>query len=175
VFGRCTTIAERISSFINHISTWLLFSLMIAGIAGIVARYARAPIDGILTLSVFLLIGFVFFSLAYAQLRKRHVAIEFFVLRVGIGIRLLLRAITMLISAGACLILVLASWPYAWKSLEAGERMDGPPFFPIYPAKLSVSVGVSFLLLQIIVDLFKALKAARSQSEHFNHSKRDNE
>lgn len=174
MFGRFTTIAERISSFINHISTWLLFSLMIFGIAGIVARYARGPMDGILALSVFLLMGFVFFSLAYAQLCKRHVAIEFFILRVGIKIRLFLKAITMLLSAGACLILVLATWPYAWRSLVAGERMDGPPFFPIYLAKLSVSVGVSFLFLQIIVDLFKALKAARSQSEHFNHSEEDN-
>jgi len=175
VFRICATIVERISSFLNHISTWFLFLLMIVGIAGIVARYARAPIDGILKLSVFLLIGFVFFALAYTQLCKRHVAVEFFVLRVGIKIRSLLRVIATLISAGACLILVLASWPYAWKSLEVGERMDGPPFFPIYPAKLSVCVGVSFLLLQIIVDLFKALKTALSQSKHFNNSEGDNE
>jgi TRAP-type C4-dicarboxylate transport system permease small subunit len=170
MFGK---IAERISTLANYVGMSCIFVLMILGIVGIVARFAGAPLSGILSLSVFMLVGSVYLSMAYAQLRKSHVAVEFLVTKLHTTPRLFLRTISTLLTAVACLILVRACWPYAWASWRADECMHGEPFYPIYPSKLSVAVGVSILLIQVIADIAKAVRSLRVKSEHSKNSKRD--
>ena len=158
-------IVERTSFLANCISELLIVALMVVGIVGIVTRFAGYPISGILRLSVFVLVGSMYFAFAYAQLRKSHVALEFFVLRMRTDHRSLLRTIAMFLSVVACIILVLGIWPYAWASLETGECMDGEPFYPLWPVKFCAGVAASILLLQIISDFVKAVVILRAKTE----------
>jgi TRAP-type mannitol/chloroaromatic compound transport system permease small subunit len=43
----------------------------------------------------------------------------------------------------------------------ADEHMQGEPFYPIYPSKLSIGLGFSILLFQVIADILKAVKSLR--------------
>lgn len=149
-------IVERASTIINYISVWCIFALMVIGIIAILMRLVGAPLSGVITSSVFILVISLYLSFAYTQLRKGHVNVELLVLRISARPRLILLTITTFLSAVACLFLVWASWPNALESLMTREFMHGEPF-PIYPAKLSIAVGTSFLFLQIIADFLKTI------------------
>jgi TRAP-type C4-dicarboxylate transport system permease small subunit len=158
-------IAERLSTYANYVGMLCIFLLMLFGIVGIITRFAGAPLSGILTLSVFMLVGAVYFSIGYGQLRKSHVAVEFLVIKLPTTPRLFLKTISTFLAGVACIFLVWASWPYAWASLVVDEHMQGEPFYPIYPSKLSIGLGFSILLFQVIADILKAVKSFRARSE----------
>lgn len=156
-------ISERISSAVGHFGAWCIFGLMITGIVGIITRFAGVPLSGIVSLSVFIFIGTVYLSFAYAQVRDNHVAVHLFISRLPSKHRLFMKSVITFLSAVACFFLVWASWPYAWDSLMIGERMHGEPYYPIYPAKFCVAIGASIFLLQLIADFVKSLKSLREK------------
>jgi TRAP-type C4-dicarboxylate transport system permease small subunit len=106
-------IAERLSTYANYVGMACIFLLMLFGIVGIITRFAGAPLSGILSLSVFMLVGAVYFSIGYGQLRKSHVAVEFLVINLPTTPRLFLKTISTFLAGVACIFLVWASWPYA--------------------------------------------------------------
>jgi TRAP-type mannitol/chloroaromatic compound transport system permease small subunit len=157
-------IAGAISSFVNYISAWGLFVLMATGIVGIIARLAGAPMSGIISLSIFIFIGSVYLSFAYAQLRGNHISVELFVGQLSSKYQRVMRVVTVFLSAVGCSLLVWALWPYAWESLMVGERMSGEPYYPIYPAKISAAVGSTVFLLQLVADLVRGIKLLKVDS-----------
>lgn len=168
-------IPERTSSAVGHFGAWCIFALMVTGVVGIITRFAGAPLSGIMSLSIFIFIGSVYLSFAYAQVRDNHVAVHLFTSRLPSKARLVLKAVTSFLSAAACFFLVWASWPYAWESLMIGERMHGEPYYPIYPAKLCVAIGATIFLLQLIADFVKSIQSLREKSVSFDQSKGNEE
>ena len=156
-------IAEKTSSAVGHFGAWCIFGLMVTGIVGIITRFAGAPLSGIVSLSVFIFIGTVYLSFAYAQVRDNHVAVHLLISRLPSKHRLVMKSVIAFLSAIACFFLVWATWPYAWDSLMIGERMHGEPFYPIYPAKICVAIGASIFFLQLIADFVKSLRSLRGK------------
>ena len=149
-------ISAKMSSIANFFSSWAIFALMIIGIIGITARYAGAPISGIISISLFVFIGSVFLSLAFVQLRESHVAVTFLVIKLPKKMQFVLKIVAAFFSALACFMLVWAIWPFAWESFMYGERMSGEPYYPIYPVKLCAALGLSILFVQVFFDFIKS-------------------
>lgn len=161
MFARIT---ERICSLLHYVGMWLIFLLLIVGIVGVISRFVGNPIGGMISLSMFILVGSIYLCLAYTQLRKGHVAVEFVVERMHMEHRSILGIISPFLSMAACSLLLWGSWPYALASLQLGECMDGAPYYPIWPTKLCIAIGVSILFLQTIADFVKAVAALRTKA-----------
>ena len=131
------------------------FVIMLLTIIGIASRILGAPFSGITNLSESLLVIAVYCGIAYAQQVKQHVAVEFFITRLGKTPKQILTIINLVIPLCVCSVLVIICWDYALESWGLREKMDGAPFYPIYPPKIAIAVGISLLWLQLLADLFK--------------------
>ena len=152
---------DRLSLWTNIISSWGLFVLMALGIISILLRLAGVGLSGVVNLTTYLMVAVVYLSLAYAQLREQHVRVDFFVSRIHGKPGLILTVLASLLALIACLITLWGSWKYAWASLVIRERMDGAPFYPIYPTKIILSVGLTVLCLQLVADVVKIFNQYR--------------
>lgn len=151
----------QISSWGNFIGSWGLFVLMCIGVVAVGLRWAGIPLGGAINLSVYILVAVIYFSLAYAQLKDENVAVELVVNRFRGRSRQLIIIIALLISLVACFFLVWSSCKSTWLSWSVRERMDGAPFYPIYPSKIALAIGVVLLFLQLLADFIKAVRQYR--------------
>lgn len=150
---------------VNALSMITIILLMTLMIVGIIARIIGIPFSGVTNLSESLLVIAIYLSIAYTQQTKQHVAVEFLVGSLNEKNRKILSAINVIIPIVICSIIVFTSWDYAIDSWKLREKMDGAPFYPIYPPKIAIAVGVSFLWLQLIADFFRGALAFLIKSE----------
>jgi TRAP-type mannitol/chloroaromatic compound transport system permease small subunit len=153
-----TRVIERLSYAGCLLSQALAFTLMILGVVIVVLRFVRYPFIGGINLSTFFLVGVVYLVQAQVQRRNQNVAVDLFVLRTYGNTRKALTFVQLFISLAITVVITSTVWGFAWESFEARERIDGAPFYPLYPVKIAVAVSISLLLLQLIVDVLKAFK-----------------
>ncbi len=151
-----TRVIERLSYAGGLLSQVLMFALMVLGVVFVLLRFIGHPFVGGINLTTFFLVGAVYFVQAQVQRRKQHVAVDLFVTRTGGTARKTFTLLELFVSTVITAIITWTVWGYAWESFEALERIDGAPFYPLYPVKLAVAVSVSLLLLQLVVDLVRA-------------------
>lgn len=154
---------EKLSILVHLVSSWGLFVLMGIGIAAVTVRWAGYGLSGAINLSIYFLVSIVYLSLAYTQLRGQHVALELFVTRVHGRMRAVLMIVALALSLLASTFMAWSSWGYAWSSWIAKERMEGAPFYPIYPGKIALAIGITVLWLQLLADLIKTADQLRQQ------------
>lgn len=153
-----TRVIERLSYAGGLLSQALMFALMVLGVVFVLLRFVGHPFVGGINLTTFFLVGAVYFVQAQVQRRNQNVAVDLFVMKTRGAVRRTLTWIQLLISTAITVVITWTVWGFAWESFEARERIDGAPFYPLYPVKLAVAVSISLLLLQLIVDVLKALR-----------------
>lgn len=146
---------DRITRTINGISMVTFFVIMLLTVLGIILRFLGAPLSGLTNLSESLLVIAVYCGIAYAQQVKQHVAVEFLITRLSRTPQKILTMINLIIPFGICTILIFVSWNFALESWHVSERMSGAPFYPIYPPKIAIAIGISLLWLQLLADLLR--------------------
>ena len=148
---------------VDYLATATLWLLMLLIIWGVIARLAGAPISGVINLSESLLVVAIYLGIARTQQAKHHVSLELVTMRLSERHRRLLNLFVVTpVSIAICSVFVLSSWDYALEAWRIREKMDGAPYYPIYPPKIAVAVGLSLLWLQLLVDLVETILSARS-------------
>ncbi len=137
---------------VDYLATATLWLLMLLIIWGVLTRLAGAPISGVTNLSESLLVVAIYLGAARTQQVEGHVSLELVTMRLSEGHRRPLRLFVTLASIAVCAIFVYSSWEYALEAWRIREKMDGAPFYPIYPPKIAIAVGLSLLCLQLLVD-----------------------
>lgn len=155
----------RISRAVNIASMVIYFIIMFLTIAGIATRLLGVPLTGLINLSESLLVVAVYFALAYAQQSKQHVAVELVISSLPKIPQKILGIINLIIPLCICTVLIIISWDFALESWGMRERMDGAPYYPIYPPKIAIAVGISLLWLQLLSDLISEVMASFSGHE----------
>jgi TRAP-type mannitol/chloroaromatic compound transport system permease small subunit len=64
-----------------------------------------------------------------------------------------------------CIVMMYTSWPFFWRSLMQNEQSTNAGGLPLYPSKLLVPLGFTFLLLQGISELIKRLAIMQGRLE----------
>jgi TRAP-type mannitol/chloroaromatic compound transport system permease small subunit len=162
--NRAIEFVDRIALNACYLASVTTALLMIFTMVAIAARLAGVPLSGVTNLSESLLVMAIYFSIAYTQQRKQHVAVEMLVGSLSEHNRKILNLINLLIPLLVCSIIVYTSWDYALESWNLRERMDGAPFYPIYPPKIAIALGISLLWLQLFVDCLRTILAASKEA-----------
>ena len=148
---------DRATRAVNAISMGVLFVIMALSVIGVITRILGMPFSGITNLSESLLVVTIYLGIAYTQQKKQHVQVEFLLINLGPGKRRVLKIFDLIVPLVVCIIFITTSWEYAISSWEIREKMDGAPFYPIYPPKIAIAVGMTLLGLQLLSDLLRVV------------------
>ncbi len=154
------TAATRFLTFLNAISGYILFFMMLLITVDVTGRYVfSSPIPGTLEFTEFLIVFVVFFSLAYVQLTKRHICVELVTQRLPRRVGDGLAVVVLVIAAVFFLLMGWQSWFAGVSSFEYREASDGLVQIPVYPPKLAIPFGAVLIAFQLLRDAWKRLQS----------------
>jgi len=153
---------EGVTNLLGIVGTVCILVLMILTTADVVLRYILGiPLKGAYEISEMLMVSSVFLGMAYTQLFHEHINADFLVSRLSKHTNLVTETVLLL---PALLIYGLLVWQGAIffvDSLRTGEYRWGLLRIPLWPARLMVPLGASFLCLrfigEIVINLRKLL------------------
>ena len=140
----------------------VLFAMMILTALDVILRYVfNSPILGVLEITEFMMVVIVFFSLAYTQSEKKHVAVDFFVARLGERKQRIIDLISYMIYF---LILVGICWKSVAKGLELLEinEVSMTLSIPVFPFFFVVALGCAAMCLTLIWDMRRTMRQIKS-------------
>lgn len=150
----------RFMTFLNEISGYVLFFMMLLITVDVTGRYVfSSPIPGTLEFTEFLIVFVVFFSLAYVQLTKRHICVELVTQRLPRRVGDGLAVIVLLIAAVFFVMMAWQSWFAGLSALEYREASDGLVQIPVYPPKLAIPFGAALIAIQMLRDAWKRFRS----------------
>ena len=150
----------RFLTFLNEISGYLLFFMMLLITVDVTGRYVfSSPIPGTLEFTEFLIVFVVFFSMAYVQLTKRHICVELVTQRLPRRTADGLAVVVYLIAALFFVLMCWQSWHSGLSAWEYREASDGLVQIPVYPPKLAIPFGAALIAIQMLRDAWKRFRS----------------
>jgi TRAP-type C4-dicarboxylate transport system permease small subunit len=146
-------VINKVSRIINTASMVVFFLIMTLAVLGVILRLLGKPISGLTSLLELLLVAAIYFGIAYTQQRKGHISVELFLQRMKKKSQRIVNVIGLSVTVLFLGIVLVAIWKSAVASFMVREAMDGAPFFPIYPARIAMAIGVSSFWLQMLSDI----------------------
>jgi len=152
---------QRINFYLCSLGMFLLIPMMLLTTGDVIGRAAWArPIPGAVEVSSYMLAVFVLLGVAYTHQVKGHVRISMLVSRLPEWARLILDAITALLSLFIISILAWQGWIVGIEERAVSDMLR----IPQLPFRLLVSVAGLFLSLELLIDLSASVsKLARRQ------------
>jgi len=155
---------ERWEKFANSSSNWLnwvagaglvaMVSLIMADIIGI--KFFKWPIPGAIEMVGFLGVVVTAFAIAYTQILRGHIQVEFFVMRLPRRAQASITALVSLLGIALFALLAWRSYDFARVLQSTGEvsMTQGIPFYPFVYAIAFCCIPVCLVLL---VEFFKSV------------------
>ncbi|MPZ60616.1 MAG: TRAP transporter small permease subunit [Propionibacteriales bacterium] len=101
-----------------------------------------------------MLVALVFLSLANTQRTGDHVSVVLVTARIPHRARCVIRGVGMVVAAVFVGWMLYRSWQVGLQSYRTGEYRIGLAQVPVWPARLLIPVGLVFLLLQMLVNIY---------------------
>ena len=160
---------DHLERFTNSFSKWLnwvagvglvgMLGLIIADIIG--NKFFKNPIPGAIEIVAFLGVVVTAFAIAYTQILRGHIRVEFIVMRLPVRVQAIIASFVLLL--GIVLFAMLA-----WRSYEFGRVLQatgevsmtqGIPFYPFVHALGFCCIPVCLVLLvELLKSVVKAVK-----------------
>ncbi len=142
-----------VSRIMNSVGVGFLAVMMFLTTADVILRYVfNRPITGAYELTGLMLAILVAFGLAYTQVHKGHIRIDFIISRFSPRVQAFVDSITTLIGIAIFSLIIWQSVLYA-ESLRAACVTTPALYIPLYPFIWIVAVGSALFCLVHIVDL----------------------
>ncbi|MCR9175405.1 MAG: TRAP transporter small permease [Alphaproteobacteria bacterium] len=122
----------------------------------------KTPVPGALELTESTMVLIVFGALAYAQIRRGHIRVELIYTNMGPRVQAAMDVFANLAAMVFFGLLLWQSYHEAIYSLQIGEATVGLIRFPLFPARLILSVGTALLLLQLVLDMIVDIRRIRT-------------
>ena len=156
---------KKIQSMIERIGAWtaaciiLLMGLLIT--TDVTMRFFLIPFHGAMEVASFMMIGVVYFAVAYVQGENAHIKMDFIVRRLpprtiiwfDFSVHLLALAIFSLATWQACLV-AYRTWIY--KDYASGILQA-----PFWPSRTALAIGIGLLCLRFIFDIIDDIQKFR--------------
>lgn len=147
---------ERIFRSIEHLNAWLgkrmgflAFFIAFAIVYEILVRhFLNRPTIWANESTIFAACIIYMLAGAWAVLEDRHVRIDLFYHRLSEWKRALMDCLTFPFFVLFVIVMLWASFHYAWESFRLGETTSSPWNPPIYPMKMTMTAGLLLIFLQ---------------------------
>lgn len=151
-----------LTTTLSWISCGCVFFMMLLTTVDVVLRYIfNSPITGAFEVSEFMMVIIVFFSMAYTQVRKGHVAVDVLVGRLSQRKQAF---VDLFNHAATILILLLITWRSSLAGLELYDTMEttGTVPIPVYPFYFVVAFGCLAMGIELLRDGIKIVGTFKS-------------
>ena len=163
---------DELNEQIGRLVSWLTTVLVLLVFYDVVRRYVLSDTETwIMELEWHLFALIFLFGAGYALKHDRHVRVDLFYAKFSERDKALVNFIGgILFLVPWCVLIIYASWKYAFESFLIRETSPDPGGLPaLYLIKFAIVFGVFLLLLQSISELIKSLSVLT------NHPSRENE
>lgn len=158
-----SALIDRITEFVGRTLYWLILAMVLVSTLNAISRkFLNLSSNAWLELQWYMFSVVFLCCAGYALLRKEHIRIDI------IANHLSPRANHRIALFGhvfflvpLCLIMLYFSWPYLIESLRIGEVSSNAGGLVRWPAKLTIIVGFSLLLMQGISEIIKQIGVMR--------------
>jgi len=169
---KLTSWADRVSGITSRMGAWIgaaaAFLLVIVVVANIITRLLGGGIPGVLDISQSFMVIIAAMMLAYTQAQRGHIGVEFIIKKMPERVQQVVGIITLLLSFTFAILLAWQSWRMAWFALKVGDHSGVYPYLPFYPAKLILTLGVTLLCIQLLIDVWHGFQGLFSSSYERN-------
>lgn len=156
---RTADLIDLLNEYVGRAVAWLTTLLVLLVCADVVSRYLFSTTKAWTIELEWHLFALIFLlGAGYALKHDRHVRVDLFYTRFSAREQALVDLIGGLIFLIPwCLLVIYASWHYAWESFMLGETSPDPGGLPArYAVKFAIVLGASLLLLQGIASIIRA-------------------
>ena len=124
----------------------------------ILRKFFSSPIPGALEICEELLVGLVFFGLAFTQFQDGHINVDLVYERLSLKGQRLTRVFSLTASLIAIGFLTASIFAEAFNSLQTQEISFGLIPIPLWPAKMAAAVGLLMLWICLIDQLLAVIR-----------------
>lgn len=150
--------AGRLTTVLSYIGGAVLFFMMLLTVADVFMRYVfNSPLLGVQEITEFMMVTFVFFSLAYTHVQGAHIRVDFVMERLPPKAQKIIEQFILFIEM---LLLLIISVMGIFKGLRVMEmnHISGILSIPVYPFYFVVVIGSFAMALELLKDFFKKFK-----------------
>jgi TRAP-type C4-dicarboxylate transport system permease small subunit len=158
---------ERLERFAQSSSRWInwvagvglvtMLGLTVADIIGI--KLFRHPVPGAIELVAFLGVVVTAFAIAFTQVRRGHIQVEFFVMRLPEHARAGVIALVSLLGIALFALLAWQSFEFG-QSLQASGEVSMTQRIPFYPFVYALTFCCIPICLVLLADFLKSVTKA---------------
>lgn len=143
-----------VENALSGVSAILLSFMMIVTTVDVVLRYVfGSPLPGIFSLCQMVMVGVVYFAVAFVQQQKGHVRVDVVIDRLAGNPRAVMEIATLLVALAAFGMMFWKTGQYAWRSWVTQDFEMGLVEYPFWPARTAIFLGVGILCLRLVTDI----------------------
>ncbi len=152
-------VVQRVSVGFGSLGVGMLVLMIFVIVTDVTMRYFGRPLLGFFEVTQLLMISLVFFALAYTQMKKGNVSVDFIVSRFPKRVQGIIDSVTYLISLGLFSLIV---WRTALRAetFRLNNEVTATLGIPTFPFLLVIALGSGLLSLVLLVDLVHSLTQA---------------
>ncbi len=151
-------IISAISRFLSWISGAAIFFMMILMVADAIGRKIVGSVPGGYYATIAILIIVLFFSQGYAQMRKAHITIDLVTSKLSKKTQRILSIITNLMAVFFFGVVTWAGFLKAVECTRTKEEWMGAIFFPAWPWRWTIPIGLGVFTLQLVVTVIDEIR-----------------
>jgi len=156
--GKVEPALLKANEFLASLGIVCLLCLTVLITANILMRYfLNAPISWADEYSTYLLLGIIFFGLAYALQDGAHIKIDFVTVMLPAGGQKVLLVAVHVVGAFFAILLVLGAYSRVHSFWEFNTQSMGEYEFPLYLPALVLILGCGMFLLVMVVRLVQSI------------------
>lgn len=143
------------------LSTLAVFFIMVSITVDVVRRnLVGGSVPGLVEYNEIVLVGLVYLSMAYAQLADAHVSSAVVSRYMPYRLRHAVMAGGLVVVVVVLCWLVFVAGREALSSFQSGEYRFGLARVPVWPARITIPIGMALLVVVIGFEIFDNLRAA---------------
>ena len=148
-----------LSRVLAVISAMLILVIMVIMVADVGRRYFTGrSFPGVIEYSEVMMVAVIYLGLAYAQRKGDHIGVDIFTTRMPERVAQLVKATGLIIVSLALLWMAWETFLVAQRSVASGEYRFGLARVPIWPARITIPLGILVMVLEVAFDISDLLR-----------------
>ena len=149
---------KRIINIVGELSGWLVFIIAILLVIDFAGRTANRPVYMVTEFAQFALVTIIFLGLAICERVKAHPRVEVGILHLPKKLWQSANIFTYLVALVTVTLLLWGSAEEALFSIATNEQVAGVVRIPLFPAKITMTLGAALYLIQLMINTFSEIK-----------------